>query len=105
MKTRQEKEQVKVMSGEKDWYRQAGRSPLAEPGFTPQLMARIEEAAHESSSGKSGGSRRFSRMAAFGGLAAALLLVTLIWPFGPGAASIRQGGWQRSLSLARERLW
>lgn len=36
MKTRQEKEQVKVMSGEKDWYKQAGRNPLAEPGFTPQ---------------------------------------------------------------------
>ncbi|MEK5463876.1 hypothetical protein MKY64_02620 [Paenibacillus sp. FSL R7-0210] len=85
MKTRQEKEQVKVMSGEKDWYKQAGRNPLAEPGFTPQLMARIEEAAAEGSSGKSGLRRPFGRVAAFGGLAAILLLVTLIWPFGPGA--------------------
>ncbi|MEK4514483.1 hypothetical protein NSS64_04365 [Paenibacillus sp. FSL H8-0122] len=85
MKTRQEKEQVKVMSGEKDWYRQAGRSPLAEPGFTPQLMARIEEAAAEGSPGIIGLRRRFSRMAAFGGLAAVLLLAALIWPFGPGA--------------------
>ncbi|ETT56296.1 hypothetical protein NYE24_11960 [Paenibacillus sp. FSL H7-0350] len=84
MKTRQEHEQVKVMSGEKDWYKQAGRSPLAEPGFTPQLMARIEEAAHESSN-RTSGRRRFSRMAAFGGLAAILLLGALVWPFGPGA--------------------
>ncbi|MBP2111878.1 hypothetical protein [Paenibacillus silagei] len=85
MKTKQEKEQVKVMSGEKDWYKQAGRYPLAEPGFTPQLMARIEEATAEGSSGKSGLRRPFGRVAALGGLAAILLLVTLIWPFGPGA--------------------
>ncbi|MEK3837574.1 hypothetical protein [Paenibacillus sp. FSL R7-0128] len=85
MKTKQEQEQVKVMSGEKDWYKQAGRNPLTEPGFTPQLMARIEEAAAEGSSGKSGLRRPFGRVAALGGLAAILLLVTLIWPFGPGA--------------------
>ncbi|WP_339311141.1 hypothetical protein [Paenibacillus sp. FSL M7-0896] len=85
MKTKQEQEQVKVMSGEKDWYKQAGRNPLAEPGFTPQLMARIEEAAAEGSSGKSGLRRPFGRVAALGGLAAILLLVTLIWPFGPGS--------------------
>lgn len=84
MKTRQELEQVKVMSGEKDWYKQAGRNPLTEPGFTPQLMARIEEAAHESSNHRTSG-RRFSRMTALGGLAAILLLGALVWPFGPGA--------------------
>ena len=81
---RQEYEQVKVMSGAKDWYKQAGRNPLAEPGFTPQLMARIEETAHESSN-RTSGRHRFSRMAALGGLAAILLLGALVWPFGPGA--------------------
>lgn len=85
MKTRYEDEQVKVMSGEKDWYKRAGRNPLVEPGFTPQLMARIEEAANETSTRTSGLHRRFSRMAALGGLAAILLLGALVWPFGPGA--------------------
>ncbi|WP_405116076.1 hypothetical protein MHH28_14620 [Paenibacillus sp. FSL K6-1217] len=86
MRTRHEHEHehVKVMSGEKDWYRQAGRNPLAEPGFTPQLMERIERAAHESSADKSG-RRRFSRIAVLGGLAAVLLFGALIWPYGPGA--------------------
>ncbi|NQX44610.1 hypothetical protein HQN87_04640 [Paenibacillus tritici] len=87
MKTRYEDEQVKVMSGEKDWYKQAGRNPLLEPGFTPQLMARIEEAAAEGSPGKSGHRRRFGRAAVLGGLAAVLLISVLIWPFGPGADS------------------
>lgn len=85
MKTRYEDEQVKVMSGEKDWYKRAGRNPLVEPGFTPQLMERIEEAANETSTRTSGLHRRFSRMAALGGLAAILLLGALVWPFGPGA--------------------
>lgn len=83
MKNRYEDKQIQVMSGEKDWYKQAGRNPLVEPGFTPQLMERIEEAAQESSN-RTSGRRRFSRMAALCGLAVILLLVTLIWPFGPG---------------------
>lgn len=85
MKTRNEDEQVKVMSGEQDWYKQAGRNPLVEPGFTPQLMERIERAANETSTRTSGLRRRFSPMAALGGLAAVLLFGALLWPFGPGA--------------------
>lgn len=92
MKTRYEDEQVKVMSGEKDWYKRAGRNPLVEPGFTPQLMARIEEAANETSTRTSGLHRRFSRMAALGGLAAILLLGALVWLFGPGAGLDPSGG-------------
>lgn len=75
-------EQVQVMSGTQDWYGKAGRNPLAEPGFTPQLMARIEQAAEERSSGKSGQHQQFGRMAGMGGLVAVLLFGVLLWPSG-----------------------
>ena len=52
MKREDGNEQIQVMSGTQDWYDKAGRNPLAEPGFTPQLMAKIEQAAEERSSGK-----------------------------------------------------
>lgn len=89
-------EQVHVMSGTKDWYDKAGRNPLAEPGFTPQLMARIEQAAEKRSSGKSGQRQRFGRIAGLGGLAAVLLFGVLLWPFGQWGTAIRWGSWRRS---------
>ncbi|MEK3683297.1 hypothetical protein [Paenibacillus sp. FSL R10-2736] len=80
MKRENGDEQVQVMSGTQDWYDKAGRNPLAEPGFTPQLMAKIEQAAEERSAGKR--SLRFGRIAGLGGLAAVLLFGVLLWPFG-----------------------
>lgn len=80
MKREDGNEQIQVMSGTQDWYDKAGRNPLAEPGFTPQLMAKIEQAAEERSSGKR--SLRFGRIAGLGGLAAVLLFGVLLWPFG-----------------------
>lgn len=87
-------EQVQVMSGTQDWYGKAGRNPLAEPGFTPQLMAKIEQAAEERSAGKR--SLRFGRIAGLGGLAAVLLFGVLLWPFGQWGTAIRWGSWRRS---------
>ncbi|KHL91695.1 hypothetical protein QW71_33175 [Paenibacillus sp. IHB B 3415] len=80
MKKEYGNEQIQVMNGTQDWYGKAGRNPLSEPGFTPQLMARIEQAAEERSSGKR--SLRFGRIAGLGGLAAVLLFGVLLWPFG-----------------------
>lgn len=85
MKTRDEDEQVKVMSGAKDWYKQAGRNPLIGPGFTPQLMACIEQAAAAGTPARRGQGRRFGRAAGLGVLSALLLFSVLVWPFGPGA--------------------
>lgn len=85
MNTRHEDEQVKVMSGANDWYKQAGRNPLKGPGFTPQLMERIEQAAAAGTPARSGQGRRFGRAAGLGALSALLLLGVLVWPFGPGA--------------------
>ncbi|WP_238653488.1 hypothetical protein [Paenibacillus piscarius] len=85
MNTRHEDEQVKVMSGANDWYKQAGRNPLTGPGFTPQLMARIEEAAAAGTKESKGQRRRIGRAAGLGALSALLLFSVMVWPFGPGA--------------------
>ncbi|WNS43721.1 hypothetical protein [Paenibacillus sp. MMS20-IR301] len=82
MKREYEQEKLHRMSGTQDWYDKAGRNPLAEPGFTPQLMARIEQAAEGRSSGKSGQRQRVGRTLGLGGLAVMLLFGALIWPFG-----------------------
>lgn len=73
-------EQVQMMSGTQDWYGKAGRNPLAEPGFTPQLMARIEQAAEEGAPLKNGW--RFGRALGLGGMAAVLLFGVILWPSG-----------------------
>lgn len=82
MKKDYEDEQVQVMSGTQDWYGKAGRSPLAEPGFTPQLMARIEQAAGERSPGTGRQRQPLGRALGLGGLAALLLFGIFLWPFG-----------------------
>jgi hypothetical protein len=81
-----------MMSGTQDWYDKAGRNPLSEPGFTPQLMARIEQAAEKRSSEKSGQRHRFGRIAGFSGLAAVLLFGVLLWPFGEWGKGNPAGG-------------
>lgn len=91
MKREDGDEQVQVMSGTKDWYDKAGRSPFTEPGFTPQLMARIEQAAEERTPGKIVHLHRVSRVAGLGGLTAVLLFAVLLWPFGAWGNSHSMG--------------
>ncbi|MGN7765270.1 hypothetical protein [Paenibacillus sp. 22594] len=75
----EEKDNV-VMTGAKDWYAKAGRSPFAEDGFTPELMARIEAAAGSKGASKS----KFRSFKSLGltCLAALMVFGVLIWPPG-----------------------
>ncbi|MFF2909604.1 hypothetical protein [Paenibacillus sp. NPDC057934] len=62
-----------------NWYRNAGKQPLREQGFTPELMLRIEQAAAHRNS------RDFikfnlGKSRVLTGLAAALLVLFLLWP-------------------------
>ncbi|MDQ0192685.1 hypothetical protein [Paenibacillus wynnii] len=69
-----------VMVGHTDWYRQAGRRPLREEGFTPELMQRIEAASVSPHKGNA----RFSRgkRPVFLLLASAFVICILIWQAG-----------------------
>ncbi|OKP78441.1 hypothetical protein A3844_05080 [Paenibacillus helianthi] len=75
----EEKDNV-VMTGAKDWYTKAGRSPFAEDGFTPELMARIEAAA--GSKGEAKSKFRSGKNLGLTCLAALMVLGVLIWPLG-----------------------
>ncbi|KWX77037.1 hypothetical protein AMQ84_13815 [Paenibacillus riograndensis] len=80
MTTGHKEEENMIMTGEKEWYAKAGRSPFAEDGFTPELMARIEAAAD--SNGKSKTKFRSGKNLGLTCLAALLLFGVLIWPLG-----------------------
>ncbi|SET67339.1 hypothetical protein [Paenibacillus sp. NFR01] len=75
------------MSSDKDWYEKAGRMPLQEKGFSPELMCKIVLAEEN---GARTGHRRFGwkigRALALGSCLAAVLAVLIIWPFGEGGA-------------------
>ncbi|WP_150266484.1 hypothetical protein [Paenibacillus tepidiphilus] len=77
-------EQGQMTPGERDWYRKAGRRPFHEDGFTPQLMARIEEGAKGHSTGR--GLLRPAVRYAGACLAAMVLLGMFFLPL---------GGWER----------
>lgn len=80
MTTGHESEEKSVMTGEKEWYAQAGRNPFVENGFTPELMARIEAAADSHRAVKH--RFRFGKSLGFTCLTALLLFGVLIWPLG-----------------------
>lgn len=74
-----------VMVGQTDWYKEAGRRPFREEGFTTELMQRIEAAAD----GPHGEKNRFSRRkrAIYLSLVSAFLICIVIWQAG-GANSL-----------------
>ncbi|CAM4185492.1 hypothetical protein [Paenibacillus typhae] len=81
MKHRQVENAGKAGTEKPEWYREAGRGPFAEDGFTPQLMARIELAAE-----RRNGAGRFvlRRRIGIAGVTAVLLLGVLLWPLADG---------------------
>ncbi|WP_054941841.1 hypothetical protein [Paenibacillus ihuae] len=80
MKSKQFENSANTSDQKPEWYRQAGRSPFQEDGFTPELMARIELTAD---SRAAAGRRFFSRKRfSLAGLSALLLLGVLVWPLG-----------------------
>ncbi|WP_310829793.1 hypothetical protein [Paenibacillus pedocola] len=80
MKSKQFEKSANTSNQKPEWYRQAGRSPFQEDGFTPELMARIELAAD---SRAAAGRRFFSRKSfSLAGLSALLLFGVLVWPLG-----------------------
>ncbi len=72
------------MFGAQDWYAKAGRIPFHDDGFTPELMARIQQAADDQPAGKR--IFRSGKSFAMAGLAAILLLGVLVWPFSESGA-------------------
>ncbi|OBZ19196.1 hypothetical protein A8L34_06620 [Bacillus sp. FJAT-27264] len=77
MKNKADKEIVKIE--DTNWYSVAGKNPLREQGFTPELMLRIEQAAvhrHLRYSIKF----KLGKRRVLTGLAAALLVILLVWP-------------------------
>lgn len=52
MKSQHSDKEGNVMFGAQDWYAKAGRIPFQDDGFTPELMARIQQAADNQSAGK-----------------------------------------------------
>ncbi|MDF9843985.1 MULTISPECIES: hypothetical protein [unclassified Paenibacillus] len=81
MKHRQAEDEAEVKSEKPEWYREAGRGPFAEDGFTPQLMARIELAAERRNGA---GKVIMRRRIGLAGVTAVLLLGALLWPLAGG---------------------
>ncbi|MBY0012804.1 hypothetical protein [Paenibacillus typhae] len=81
MKHRQVENAGKAGTEKPEWYREAGRGPFMEDGFTPQLMARIELAA-ERRNGE--GKVIMRRRLGIAGVTAVLLLGVLLWPLAGG---------------------
>lgn len=73
------------MIADQEWYEQAGRNPLREEGFTPELMRRIELAeANGTMMRKRWFSGTIGRSLALGGCLAAVLAALVIWPLDGG---------------------
>lgn len=72
------------MFGAQEWYAKAGRIPFHDDGFTPELMARIQQAADNQPAGKR--IFRSGKSCTMVGLAAILLLGVLVWPFSESGA-------------------
>ncbi|MFC3745405.1 hypothetical protein [Paenibacillus sp. GCM10012306] len=84
MKNKADRENVRI--DDTNWYSVAGKNPLREQGFTPELMLRIEQAAvhrHPRYSIKF----KLGKRRVLTGLAAALLIILLVWP----NSGLRQG--------------
>ncbi|MEK5239203.1 hypothetical protein NST99_26305 [Paenibacillus sp. FSL L8-0470] len=84
MKSQHSDKEGNVMFGAQDWYAKAGRIPFQDDGFTPELMARIQQAADNQSAGKR--IFRSGKSLGLAGLAAILLLGVLVWPFSESGA-------------------
>jgi hypothetical protein len=69
-----------VMIGDTDWYSMAGKQPLREKGFTPELIRRIEQAAADDKSLRSNRFMSGKRVVTVG-LVAALLISLFVIPF------------------------
>ncbi|AIQ48830.1 hypothetical protein R70723_25165 [Paenibacillus sp. FSL R7-0273] len=88
MKHRLSEDETKVMTAKPEWYREAGRGPFTEEGFTPQLMARIELAAERRAGTEKATSRRRIGIA---GIAAVMLVGALMWPLAGGGRESGEG--------------
>ncbi|MFE4711364.1 hypothetical protein ACFRAM_10870 [Paenibacillus sp. NPDC056722] len=77
MKSKADSDIVKIE--DTHWYRDAGKNPLREQGFTPELMVRIEQAAvHRNPQDFI--KFNIGKSKVLTGLAAALLVLFLLWP-------------------------
>ncbi len=88
MKHRRAENAGKAGTEKPEWYREAGRGPFAEEGFTPQLMARIELAAERPNGA---GKVIMSRRIGIAGVTAVLLLGALLWPLAGGGKESGDG--------------
>lgn len=77
-----------VMVGQTEWYAEAGKKPLNEDGFTPQLMLRIEQAASNNIPGYK--RYRIHKHMVLTSLAAIMLI---------GAISVPMGVWKNQGSI------
>lgn len=77
-----------VMDGQTEWYAEAGKKPLNEEGFTPQLMLRIEQAASNNIPGYK--RYRIHKHMVLTSLAAIMLI---------GAISVPMGVWKNQGSI------